>query len=106
MDRNPKFELSQIQLHDNDGLWVTAFDANGMEVEVTITGLTPKVMRVWEENHQKSDIAIAIDYAAKYDISLARTDFQIIDGEPCIDGMDPIEWIDHLSGKATGDLDE
>lgn len=54
---------------------------------------------------QKQEILDAIGYAKGYGIPLAPSDFRIIDGDPCIDGMDPTEWVDHMSGKATGDLD-
>jgi len=34
--------LSVINKFDGDGLWVTVFDDDGSEIELTVTGLTPE----------------------------------------------------------------
>lgn len=35
--------------------------------------------------------------AARHDITLARSDFEVIDGELFLDGMAPDEWIDAMT---------
>lgn len=49
--RDLKIKLRAINIIDEDGLWVTGFnisdDAEGEEVEVTITGLTPQYLLSW-----------------------------------------------------------
>jgi len=37
--------LSQIQDIDDEGLWVTARDKAGLEIEIEIAGLTPEILK-------------------------------------------------------------
>jgi hypothetical protein len=51
--RGYRFELTQgskvtqINTLDQQGLWITAYDDQGMETEVTIMGLSPEVLIDW-----------------------------------------------------------
>ncbi|GAB3912636.1 hypothetical protein ACFQ1S_00480 [Kibdelosporangium lantanae] len=42
MDRSPVFEVTTVNNWDAEELWVTAFDEDGMEAEVTLKGVTPR----------------------------------------------------------------
>jgi hypothetical protein len=44
-ETSPEYTLAAINSIDDDGTWVRGFDANGMEVELTITGLTADRIR-------------------------------------------------------------
>lgn len=44
MQNDETVQLRTINLCNRDGLWVTVFDDNGNEVELTIRGLTPERM--------------------------------------------------------------
>jgi hypothetical protein len=41
----------------------------------------------------------AIQYAKKRGLHLEPMNFQIVDDAPAIDGMDPQEWIDAMTGE-------
>lgn len=46
-ERNLSFEVRNVNVWDGDGLWVTVFDSEGMEVEITLTGFTPERADAW-----------------------------------------------------------
>ncbi len=49
-DRNPHFDLQAVNTWNEDGLWVTAFDSEGMEVEVELKGFTPERADSWRSS--------------------------------------------------------
>ncbi|WP_157897432.1 hypothetical protein [Mycobacteroides chelonae] len=42
------------------------------------------------------EVQRAINRAARHGIVLSESDFRVIDGDPCLDGMPPNEWLDAM----------
>lgn len=49
------------------------------------------------DNQLMQEIDNAIARAAEHDIELKRSEFRIIEGEPTLDGMPALEWIDDMT---------
>ncbi|SIH33791.1 Uncharacterised protein [Mycobacteroides abscessus subsp. abscessus] len=46
-----------------------------------------------------NEIRATIDRAASHGITLTPEQFQLIDGDYCLDGMEPNEWLDAVLGE-------